>query len=190
MAPPIYGGIVNLDNGASTASIISGVLAPTGLNELFSGVIFSPTATVATFGRGWSRTAFAAINGSVFLVRAGRSSIGNTPSLAAYPAGIRLAVLSSATDYRRYTLYSNNVVRPSPVVPLTVASMVIAATSFLESDSAGTLNFGAITRVEAHQDGSGGTFGSRQLDGIYYCGFLLATEGDAGNPGTLAGLQT
>jgi len=71
MAPPIYGGIVNLDNGDSTASIISGVLAPTGIFEFSSGVSFSPTATVATFGRGWTRSAFAAVDGSVFLVRAG-----------------------------------------------------------------------------------------------------------------------
>jgi len=190
MAPPIYGGIVNLDNGASTASIISGVLAPTGINELSSGVFFSPTATVATFGRGWTRSAFAAIAGSVFLVRSGRTGNGNDPSLAAYPAGIRLAVLSSATDYKRFTLYSNNSVRPSQVGTNTVVSLVIAATSFLESQSVGTLNFGAITRVEAHQDGDGGNTGTLALTSVYYCEFLLATAGDAGNPGTLTGLQT
>ena len=190
MAPPIYGGIVNLDNGASTASIISGVLAPTGINELTSGVQFNPTATVATFGRGWTRSAFAAVDGSVFLVRAGRTGNGNQPSLEAYPAGIRLAVLSSATDYRRFTLYSNNVVRPAPVGTATVVSLVIAATSFLESDSVGSLNFGAITRVEAHHDGNGGNNGTLTLTSIYYCGFLIATEGDSGNPGTLTGLQT
>ena len=182
MAPPIYGGIVNLDNGDSTASIISGVLAPTGIFEFSSGVSFSPTATVATFGRGWTRSAFAAVDGSVFLVRAGRRNDDPNPSLAAYPAGIRLAVLSSATDYRRFTLYSNNVVRPAPVAANVIVSLVIAATSFLESDSVGSLNFGAITRVEAHLDGDGGTIPVQTLTSIYYCGFLLATAGDAGNP--------
>jgi len=191
MAPPIYGGIVNLDNGAASASIISSVLAPTNSSDLASGIQFRPTATVATFGRGWTRSAFAAVDGSVFLVRTGKNFNGANPSIPAYPAGIRLAVLSSATDYRRFTLYSNNVVRPAPVAANVVVSLVIAATSFLESDSVGSLNFGAITRVEAHQDGDGiGTTGFMQLASIYYCGFLLATEGDAGNPGNLTGLQT
>lgn len=197
MPAPTYSGINAIDNGTSNASTL-GAAAPSAQVEQTTGIQLNPANTTTTYGRGWTHSTPLNMSepGTVITYLVGRTGGASATHWQDYPAGLKIVLASSVSDYKKYLLLNTNTATflQSTSKPGQNASTgalfhcALAPTTFLETNNVGTVNFSAINRVEIHGDGNGNTSVSFQAVQLFWAAAVVASLGESGIPITMSGL--